>query len=76
MNRWASENSDKLLLAGMVSMFFIGAFVGIRFNNQTLMGAALDQMKFVVGALVGIITGAKIASSGGPEPPSPTGVGP
>ena len=76
MKEWMKENSDKVLLAGMVTMFFVGAFVGIRFNNQTIMGAALDQMKFVVGALVGIITGAKIASSGGPEPPPPTGVGP
>ena len=70
MRQWIQENSDKLMLFGMVLMFFAGAFVSIKFSNQTIMGAALDNMRFVLGALIGIITGAKIANTNQPGPPA------
>ena len=63
MKQWILENADKALLAGMVLMFFLGAFASVRFSNQTILGAALDNMKFVLGALVGLITGVRIAST-------------
>ena len=71
MKQWMQENSDKLMLAGMVVMFFLGAFVAIKFSNQTMIGAALDNMKFVLGALVGVITGARLSNPNPPSGPPP-----
>ena len=62
MKQWILENADKVMLSVLVLVFFLGAFVSVRFSNQTIMGAALDNMKFVLGALVGLITGVRIAT--------------
>lgn len=68
--QWFAENSDKILLLVAIMVFFGGAFVSAKMGNSTIPGAAVDNMKFVLGALVGLITGIRIAS-GGPENPTP-----
>ena len=68
MKQWFSDNSDKVLLFALILLFFAGSFVSMKFSNQTILGAALDNMKFVLGALIGLITGKLISKSD--QPPS------